>query len=751
MMTRMLLLALMLWTSAARLHAGGFIVVMPDQHGQPNQRVPRSSTFPLETRLTKVETAIVEQMATTSIEQVFYNPGDRQLEGFFLFPVPKDVVINKFTMFINGKETEAELLDAAKARQIYEQIVRRVEDPALLEYYQQGLFRVRIFPIMPKSEQRIRLTYSETLIKDNGTIEYAFPLNTQKYAAKPIEELSFKITVEGNEKIKNIYCPSHEVEIIRKGDKNATVGFEVKNARSDRDFQLYYNMDKSKVGMSLLTQHVAGEDGYFFLNLSPGLAASEEIVAKDIVFVFDKSGSMAGEKMDQGKKALQFCIENLNKGDRFEIIPFSTEASSLFGEVREYTDANKKQARTFIDELRPVGGTNIDEAFQMALASQKSQKDRPFFVIFLTDGKPTIGETDEEALLKKIRAQNKDNVRIFTFGIGNDLNTHLLDKLTEASRGYRSYVLPDEDIEIKVSDFFAKASSPVLTDLRIEFDKNVRISEVYPKQLPDLFRGGTLSLMGRFQGEGKCKITLVGKVNGKEQRFEYEVEMKKNRTEHKFIPDLWASRAVGYLLDQIRLHGESKELVEEVTRLAKKHGIITPYTSYLILEDERQLANNNQVRRDNLLLQPRANAPITEDRLVREELEMQRGSSNEKAKSGSGSVRASEQNKAFAQSSNAADTKKNSLEAWNGSGNANLAQDIANVQGRAFYLNNNQWIDANIQPLETKEGKNLKINRIKFGSDAYFKLLQQPENAELLALGRNVRFAQGNQVYDIYD
>lgn len=737
---------------STKLWAGGFIIVMPDQHADPNNRNPRSGAFPLETRLTKVETSIVEQTATTSIEQVFYNPGDRQLEGYFLFPVPKDVVISKFTMFINGKETEAEMLDATKARQIYEAIVRRVQDPALLEYYNQGLFRVRIFPILPKSEQKIRLTYSETLHKDNNTIEYHFPLNTQKYAAKPVEQISFKVTIEGNEKLKNIYCPTHEVEIIRKSENNATVGFEAKNVASDRDFQLYYTMDNAKMGLSLLTQHEAGEDGYFSLNLSPGLGATEEVVAKDIVFVFDKSGSMAGEKMDQGKKALQFCIENLNKGDRFDIIPFSTEASSLFGEVKTFDENTKKQARTFIDELRPIGGTNIDEAFQLALAAQKTQKERPFFVIFMTDGKPTIGETEEAALLKKIQANNKENVRIFTFGIGVDLNTHLLDKVTEASRGHRTYVLPDEDIEVKVSDFYAKASSPVLTDVKIEFDKNVRISEVYPKQLPDVFKGGNISLMGRFQGSGKCTIKLTGKVNGKEQVYTYEVELKKQETQHKFIPDLWASRAVGYLLDQIRLHGENKELVDEVVRLAKKHGIITPYTSFLILEDEAQLAQNNNIRQDDLLLRPRAlEQPIVNDMRVAEEVELQRGQSNDKAKSGSGSVRLSQQNQAFSDVANVSESKKNSEGAWDSDLQTNnLTRDIANVQGRALYLNNNQWVDSKIQEIEVKNNQQLKTNRVKFNSDEYFKLLQNQEAAEFLALGSNVRFVLANEIVEVY-
>ena len=512
-------LLLMMLVNAAT-YAGGFLIVMPDAHTNPNNVVLRPgqvnpALFPLETRSTKIDAKIFEQTATTTIDQVFYNPTGRRLEAYFLFPVPKNVVISKFTMNINGKMQEAELLDATKAREIYEQIVRRSKDPALLEYYNQGMFRVRIFPIEPNSEQHIQLTYSETLTKDNGTIAYSFPLNTAKYSAKPLNNISMRLIVEGNSKLKTVYCPTHEVEIIRKGEKEATVGFEMKNARPDRDFELYWNMDNSKMGLSMLNFQDGKEDGYFFINISPGFGDPKEIVQKDVVFIMDKSGSMSGDKMDQAKKALKFCVNNLNPGDRFEIIPFSTEASALFGKVEDFNPANKKKAIEFIDDLRAIGGTNIDEALDLAMKAQQG-KDRPFFVIFMTDGKPTIGETMEDALLKKVAATNKENTRIFTFGIGSDLNTHLLDKLTEMSRGHRTYVLEDEDIEIKVSDFYAKASSPVLTDVKVSFDKSIRISDVYPRELPDMFKGSTMSLMGRYKGHGKGMVK-IGRASCRER------------------------------------------------------------------------------------------------------------------------------------------------------------------------------------------------------------------------------------------
>ena len=756
--TALIIITVLLFNIASS-YAGGFIIVLPNKHSNPNALVsgqPNPTLFPLESRSTQVNTSINGLTATTSIKQVFFNPSNRQLEGYFLFPVPKDVVISKFSMDINGIKHEAELLDATKARKIYEEIVRRSKDPALLEYYGKGMFRVRIFPILAQTEQKIELTYTETLSQNNGTIAYSFPMNTEKYSAKPIQQISFKIDIDGKEKLKTIYCPTHKVEIIRKGEQKATVGFEASKVKYDRDFKLYFNLDNSKLGLSLLNYKRPKEDGYFFINLSPGFGNEEDVVAKDIVFVMDKSGSMAGDKLDQAKKALRFCVENLNKNDRFEIVPFSTEASSLFGKVENFNAANKQKAIEFIADINPIGGTNIEEALDLALSAQESGSKRPFFVIFMTDGKPTIGEIEEDPLLKKVAALNKENIRIFTFGIGTNLNTHLLDKITESTNAYRTYVLPDEDIELKVSDFYSKASSPVLTDIKVSFDKNVHISDVYDKKLPDLFKGGSISLMGRYKGSGKSIITVSGLINGLRKSFQYAVDLSNENTELDFIPNLWASRAIGYLLDQIRLHGEKEELVTEVTRLAKKHGIITPYTSFLILEDEAISARDGRVREDDLILRPRAlNAPqLSNDIDFEEEVETISGlnhGANAKKKDGSNSIRTSKENQAMNQASNLADAKQGveRLAYKDNLGkNRNLSEGIVNIQGRAMYNNNNEWLDANIS---LNQDKNIKTNRVKFNSEAYYKLMENQEAIAFLALGKNVRFMMNNQVYQIHE
>ena len=552
---------------------------------------PRPYAFaPLDVNYVKVNTRIQDQVAVTSVDQEFYNPNPARLEGTFIFPIPKGAHINKFTMEIDGQQVEAELLAADKARHIYEDIVRKLKDPALLEYGGRDVFKVRIFPIEPNSKKRITLSYTELLKADNGLISYVLPLDTEKYSAKPIRSVSVKVDLESKRPLKSIYSPSHSVEVKRDGANRATAGYEARDVQPNTDFALFFAPEKDEIGLNLLTYRKADEDGYFLLLASPGVDVKEkQVVMKDVAFVLDTSGSMAGKKLDQAKKALQFCVENLNDGDRFELIRFSTEVEPLFDKLVAASKANRSRAEDFIKDLRPIGGTAIDDALSKALALAEKREGpatRPFVVIFLTDGCPTIGTTDEDEILAHVKKESEGHTRVFCFGIGTDVNTHLLDRITEETRAASQYVLPEEDLEVKVSNFFAKIKEPVLANPTLAFTGDIRTSKLYPSPLPDLFKGEQLVLVGRYSGKGDSAVVVQGSVNGTEKKFTYEVKFPGQSDECDFIPRLWATRRVGYLLDEIRLHGENSELRDEVTDLARKYGIVTPYTAYLIMEDE---------------------------------------------------------------------------------------------------------------------------------------------------------------------
>ena len=713
-------------------YADGFIVI-PRPHPLPNP-------FPLEVVYHNVDVRIDGQSAITNIDQSFYNPSQYQLEGYYIFPIPKGAVINNFTMVINGKETKAELLDSDKARKIYEDIVRQMRDPALLEYSDQNIFKLRIFPIEPRSEKKISISYTQLLESDNNLLEYIYPLNTEKFSAKPLKNVSVKIDLKSDDKLKNIYCPTHDVDIVNKSDNHSIISYEAENIKPDTDFKLYFAKNSSSVGLSLLTYKSGKNDGYFLLSASPSIEIDKSSIEnKDITFILDVSGSMSGEKLEQAKKALLYCVNNLNTGDHFNIIRFSTEAYSLFKTLEKVDKQNINEAKSFIDDLKAIGGTNIEEAFNLAFKNYQ-ESDRPHFVVFLTDGKPTIGEMNDDKLVKKILDKNKNKSRVFTFGIGNEINTHLLDKLTDETKAWRTYVSNEEDIEIKVSNFYDKIQSPVLSGLNLEFSNNVKVYQTYPKDLPDLFKGSNLIVFGRFKGSGNVKVTLTGKLNGQQKEFSLNEKLVNDDDDYNFIPPLWASRRIGHLLDLIRLNGEDKELVDEVTALAREHGIITPYTSYLIMEDEDIRIRGGRLVDGLQTLPPR---PELKKENEADYFRM-------KDKSGRGSVEVSEEFQSLSSASNYKQTQQGNerLSYTDSEGNKrNLTQQVKNVLGRAVYQQDKFWVDSELQ-----NQSNVKKVRVQFNSEEYFKLLNKdPETAQFLALGQNVRFYHNNVFYEVYE
>ncbi len=537
----------------------------------------------------KVTIDITEQVATTRIEQSFRNHTGRQLEATYLFPVPMGASVRKFTMWVNGVETPGAIVEAAEARKIYLSIVSQTKDPGLLEYMNHRLIKLRVFPVLPKEDQRISLTYTSVNQNDNGLIEYVFPMKTDGKAAQTLEKFSVNLTMKSEHPITNIYSPSHAITITRPNDKQATVGFEKNQATLDRDFQLFYQAAPKDIGLTALTHRpIADRPGYFMMLLSPRAELSKsQHQPRDFVYVIDTSGSMRiGNRLGQAKNALKYCLKSLTEKDRFAIVQFASQVIKYENKLEAATPGNIEAARKWVDDLDSTGGTFIDGALQEALAMRSSDESRTFTMVFFTDGQPTWGEKDPHKIIANVAKKNSGNTRIFSFGVGNDVNTVLLDAIADNTKAISSYVREGEDIEAKVSSLYSKISNPVLANLKLEVGDGIKVSEVYPPQLPDLFHGSQLVVFGRYTGKGHTSIKLTGTIGKETKEFVYELNFAEKTEGHQgFVEDLWARRKVGYLLDQIRVQGETKEVVEEVTQLAKRYGITTPYTSYLLVPD----------------------------------------------------------------------------------------------------------------------------------------------------------------------
>lgn len=533
----------------------------------------------------RVAVSVADQIARTTIDLEFVNEGNGLAEGTFLFPLPADAAVDQLIMYINGTPIEARILDATEARAVYDEIVRRYRDPALLEYVGTQAVQANVFPIPPGESRRIQLSYTQPLEVDNGLLHYVYPLDvTHIMSRRPIDSVSISLQVQSADPVGAIYSPSHNIAISR-NNGGFTVGFEALGYVPEGDFSLYWGVSSDTISLNLLTyRESANEDGFFMLMVQPPLElAQDSIIARDIIIVLDQSGSMDGDKWNQARDAAAYVLANLNPQDRFNVILFSTGWRVFANDLQ--TPDVARQAAEWIYGQWAEGGTDINGALTTAL---DMVGERPTTILFMTDGLPTEGETNVGRILANVEAAAPPNARIFAFGVGDDVDTVLLDTLVRENRGVSSYVRPSERIDEEVQSLFNKISAPVLTDIALNMD-GITIESVYPAlPLPDIFAGTQLTIVGRYRGSADdLALTLSGMMGQQAQTFVYEgMDFPALAGGEPFIARLWATRRIGELINNIRLNGENPELVESIIRLSVRYGIITPYTSFLITEDD---------------------------------------------------------------------------------------------------------------------------------------------------------------------
>ncbi|MEP6741703.1 MAG: VIT and VWA domain-containing protein [bacterium] len=696
----------------------------------PCERCPRPSQQALPRSLPiksiKIDTKIISQVATTHVEQIFRNDTDATLEGTYFFPIPEQASITEFAIWDGNRRLVGEVRSREEARRIYDEIVRRQRDPGLLEYAGKDLFQASIFPIPPHADKKLEISYSQVLRAESGTVAYRYPLGTGRQSAQ-IGSVSGRIELESKDPLRNIYSPTHAIEVKRNGTGRAAVTFE--NQGQPQDFQLFYALSKEDFGVTLLTHREPGKAGYFLLMVSPKDEWSEqEYAAKDIIFVLDTSGSMAEEgKMEKARAALLYGVKILRPADRFNIISFAGEEHLLANELINADENGRARAIRFVEGLKPVGGTNIDAALTAARQqiSRSSSLGHPRMIVFLTDGLPTVGQTNVERILANVK--NTGEARIFPFGVGYDVNTSLLDRLAAQSGGVADYVEPKEDLEVKVSNFFSRISYPVLSDLQLDM-AGVETDLTYPRTLPDLFRGSQLIIIGRYRNPidmNYVRLTLTGKSGGNERKFFYNnLHFALSEESNDFLPRLWATRRVGWLMEQVRTNGEQPELRDEIVDLGTRYGIVTPYTSYLALESPQAAGNFTGtvgLRRQGIGAgQPQSAPPPPAMKAA-------------DATATTGNIAVQQSKRARAQQ----EVLRVDKDAQ--------SETIRIAGGRTFYLRDGVWTDADF-----KANMTLPQRVVKFGGDEYFALLKQkPRLAAFFSLGEQVVVILDGTIYRV--
>jgi len=671
----------------------------------------------LEIRYHHVTVTIDDQIATTHVDQVFYNPNDWDVEGVYVFPIPVDATVSDFILWMDGKPVQGEVLDADQARQIYEEIISTLRDPALLEYADMGALKASVFPIPPLDERRIELEYTQALTAENGLVRYIYPLGTEKFSIEPLENVSITVNVTAKQPIRAVYSPSHPISISRESDYQILAGYEQQNVLPDQDFALFYSIGQSEA-FHLMTfrdrSDLEDPDGFFLLLLAPAIQESVRAIPKDVLIVLDRSGSMEGEKFEQAQQAVRHILNKLNPEDRFNLVTFSTGVEMYANNLQPVSEED--DAIHWLNRLRAEGSTDINRALLEAVYLVDSE--RPTYLIFLTDGLPTVGEVESDKIIANLNESSPGNLSLFAFGVGYDVDTYLLDSLAQAQHGNSTYVVPGEPLDEILSAFYNKISAPVLTDLQLNFD-NLLTSDIYPYPLPDLFIGSQIAVVGRYRKGGTYDVILSGLVNGSRHNFAFpdkEFEKRSPDLEDSIssLPSLWATRKIGYLLQEVRLKGPDREIIDEIVRLSIRYGIVTPYTSYLVTE-------------------PLPLGAEEQERIASEEF----NKFNDQATLPTFGRKAVEEAEGQSSLANADAVASAPIEALG---------KVRTIGSHTFILSDRVWIDTMYEPDQ------MEVIEINFLSNEYFSIAKdQPKLAAAFALGSQVIVVSGNQAFQVID
>ncbi len=717
----------------------------------PRPPVPGPTPVPIHSsykvRSVDVQGTLRDQAAQIQISQVFQNTGSATLEARLVFPIPDSAAISGLVLLADGKELTGRLLKKDEARRYYEEIVRRQRDPALLEFMGQGLYQTSVFPIPPQAERTVEIRYTQLLRKDQGLIDLQLPIGVSgRHSQQPVENLNVTLRVEATESIKTLYSPTHALEVSRPDETHAICKLALHGVAQPDDFRLLYGTQNGLVGMNIVSYRPHdNEDGYFVLLASPEVRRDEaKRIAKTVVFVCDRSGSMSGKKIDQAKESLKFLVNQLQPGDVFNIVAYDSAIESFRSELQKVDEPTVKAALSFVDGLYAGGGTNIDGALQTAL-KMLNDASRPGYVLFLTDGLPTVGESNEMKIAANARQANATHARLFCFGVGYDVNSRLLDRLANDLRGQSAYVKPNESIETHVAALTAKISSPLLTELAlsIEFDAPppvgtaAGISRLYPRQLTDLFQGEQLVVVGRYKTGGAAKVSLSGVAAGEKKLFVFPAQFAAKSLDESngFVEKLWAMRRIGEIIGELDLKGHNQELVDELVQLSTRHGILTPYTSFLADENVNLADRAQNARRAAEATQLQLRVTDGKAGVRQRELKgyYQRAPAGQPL---SGP----------AVPGGAAATGLAGVVAFDAQGEARNVQTVRNVGQKTFFRKDRQWHDSSVRPEQLKQ-----VIRIKQFSREYFDLAASHDGrlAQYLVFEEPVILNLGDKTWQI--
>ena len=689
---------------AGRMEEGRFV---PDKNVQgPAFQVRYSST----------NVTIDGRQATSQVEETIDGHAAAAENVLCVIPLPKGSGVIHKTEFdpLFNWSGQMRFLPPEEAQKLYEALAEGTGNVGIVALSGKPALVSSQFPTgWLDRKVTVRYSFRRPVQERAGIFELVCPMPATMAAKGPVSRVSVSVSVKDELPLRAMFSPTHDVTVLREDLHRTVVRYKADNWSGQDDFRLLWVADADDLGLRVLAHREEGDDeGYFMLVGNPtGSAEQQKAIDKDVTFVLDTSGSMRGEKIEQARAAIDYCLGQLNSGDRFNIITFGTEVTSFGDALAGKSDANLAAAQAFIENVVARGRTNIGGALAKALAG-KPEQGRPRIAIFLTDGTPTAGELVPEKIVEGVQGGNPSATRIFVMGVGHDVNAHLLDKLAEVTDGSSEYVTPEEEIDAKVAALYDRLSYPVLTSVKLAFGK-LNTHSVYPEKLPVLFKGSEIMVFGRYRGGGKHRVTISGTLAGKPVEYACKADLpeKPAGAADDFVAPLWAARKIGYLLQEIRLHGEEEELIGEIVRLSKKFGIVTEYTEFLAFAGEMSTeAAVNEARR-----------------------QMQMANTQQAGRWAVNQAR----NDSNLQNRMVAGAEANTY--LDRRGNVVANDNISQVGRRVFYLREGQWVDG-------EEAGDRTTRVVKLFSPEYFGLLRNnPDFARSQQLGWAVSTNVGDE------
>jgi Ca-activated chloride channel family protein len=661
---------------------------------------------------TDVRVRLTERVLRYEVEETFVNRGGRVGEADYVFPLPKNAAFQDLQLEIDGELVSGETYGADEARRMYEEIVRRQRDPALVEWMGMGMLRTRIFPINPGETKRVVIRFQSVATREGDALRVDYfggsdPANRQPATGNPAAgNTVVNLTLEYPDRsgYGRAYSPTHLVDVNDRGSN-----FEVRVRGDARDATILIPVARADAAaISVLTNAPGREEGFAMITVTPPDRGNAAGTPRDITLVLDVSGSMQGQKMSQARAAGAQVLNTLRPDDRFRLIDFSTDVHTFRDQFVYATPENLRAARSYLDNLDASGSTNIEAALREAMRFEPSGERLPL-VLFVTDGAPTVGERDPLRLADLTRRDSRgQRPRVFSFGVGADVNVTLLEQLAIEGRGTSQFVRPDESVERSVALVASRLVDPVLTDVRVRASGNISLNRMLPADGADVFAGQDLVVFARYRGDGNGTVTVEGRQNGRAVRWTTNVGFPERANDNPFVARLWAAQRIGFLSAERRRNGASPELDNEIRTLGERFSIPTEFTSYFVKEPVMNQAQN-------------VRPPF--------------GGAVGRMSSGAGATAptaAPAPQAQFEAARAAADQRAmKSVVALDAAAVRNDANQRS-VAGHSFYLENDIWKDA-------RSAGNSREVTVKAYSKAYFDLLKQiPELAKLAGVGEQV-------------